>query len=170
MRKLFIIISIVLIFSVSKSFAYEVYENNGFKIDNSEIKVYNISIVKKEKYKKEDIELLIKLVHSESGSSWLTDEHQQLTAAVVLNRVLSKNYPNSIPEVIFQKGQYSCVNGNQWNVKPEQRTIDNVYKVLNEEIIYPQDIIYQSEFKQGNKVYESFYNSYSLTTTYFCSE
>lgn len=133
-----------------------------------ETEVLEISI--EEEYSEHEKNLLIQLVHAEAGSSWLEDEHQQLVAAVVLNRVKNNYYPNSIEEVIYQKGQYSCINGPQWSVEPEERTVENVLKVLNKEVSFPDYIIYQSEFKQGNHIYKTFYSSFSKTTTYFCYE
>lgn len=58
------------------------------------------------------------------------DTHQELVAKVVLNRVRNKRFPNTIHDVVYQKGQYECVTNGQldkalWMYNhPEQCTED----------------------------------------------
>ncbi|HHY82834.1 MAG TPA: hypothetical protein GX505_09175 [Clostridiales bacterium] len=40
-------------------------------------------------------------------------------AAVVLNRVKSPHFPNTIKEVIYQPGAFTCVDDGQINLKPD---------------------------------------------------
>lgn len=54
---------------------------------------------------KNDVELLYLLVHHEAGNQDL--DGCRLVCDVVLNRVDSKRFPNTIKEVIFQKGQFT---------------------------------------------------------------
>lgn len=56
----------------------------------------------------EDIELLARLIHAEAGNQDLTGK--KLVADVVLNRVASPKFPDTIKEVIYQRGQFSVVN------------------------------------------------------------
>ncbi len=56
-------------------------------------------------YTKDDIILLACLVHSEAGTQ--SYEGKLAVANVVLNRVKSRKYPNSIKAVIYQAGQFS---------------------------------------------------------------
>jgi spore germination cell wall hydrolase CwlJ-like protein len=117
-----------------------------------------------------DLFLLGNLVDEEAGSSWLCDEHQKLVVCVVLNRVKSNLFPNTIHDVIYQKKpkiQYQSAWSSSLKGKPSDRAIKNVKAVLNGEYACPSDIIYQSERKQGI-VYKQFYNKYTGTTTYFC--
>lgn len=54
----------------------------------------------------EDIQLLANVIYFEN---WHTDPERlaaYYTGAVVLNRVASKNFPNTIKGVLYQKGQY----------------------------------------------------------------
>ena len=61
----------------------------------------------------EDIELLARLIHAEAGNQDLTGK--KLVADVVLNRVTSPDpsFPDTIREVIYQKGQFSVVNNGE---------------------------------------------------------
>ena len=55
----------------------------------------------------EEIRLIAEVIYWEN---WFTDEEKlaaRYTGAVVLNRVKDKWFPNTIKEVLYQKGQYS---------------------------------------------------------------
>jgi len=126
------------------------------------------SIEKRNKYSQEDLILLSKLINCEAGSDWLTDEHQQLVAMVALNRVTSDKFPNSISEVIYQSGQYSCVGSSKWNEEPSKRAVKNAKLALAGNVYCPENVLFQAEFTQGNGVYKSFYNENTGSYTYFC--
>lgn len=76
------------------------------------------------------VELLARLINGEArGEPY---EGQVAVGAVILNRVKSTNFPNTIPGVIYQKGQFSCINDGQFNAKIEDET--TVYKAAQEAI------------------------------------
>ncbi|SFU32911.1 cell wall hydrolase [Butyrivibrio sp. INlla21] len=54
-----------------------------------------------------EMELLAQLVHAEAGNQSLYGK--RLVACVVINRVKSEDFPNTVEEVIFQDGQFSVV-------------------------------------------------------------
>ncbi len=56
-------------------------------------------------YSKEDLKLLACLVHAEAGSQ--SYEGKLAVANVVLNRIKSSNYPDTIKAVIYQPGQFT---------------------------------------------------------------
>ncbi len=73
-------------------------------------------------------DLLARLVNGEArGESY---QGQVAVAAVVLNRVKSPKFPNTIPAVIYQKGQFSCVTDGQFD-KPMEKN-STVYKAAKE--------------------------------------
>ena len=58
-------------------------------------------------YKHESIDLLARVAFKEN---WYTDEEKlsaRWTMGVVMNRVASPYFPNTVKEVLYQKGQYS---------------------------------------------------------------
>ena len=61
----------------------------------------------KKKYSKADLRLMASIINCEAGS----EPYQGKVAVgiVVMNRVSSKSFPNSIKGVIYQKGQFSPV-------------------------------------------------------------
>ena len=54
----------------------------------------------------DELLLLARLIHSEAGSEWLTDELRMCVGEVVLNRVASPEFPNTLEEVLAEEGQY----------------------------------------------------------------
>ena len=56
-----------------------------------------------------DLEVLARIV---KGETWVNSiyEGQVAVAAVVLNRVRSPRYPNTVPDVAHQPWQFSCYN------------------------------------------------------------
>ena len=120
----------------------------------------------KPSYSEEDLTLLAKLIYAEAGSNWLTDEHQQLVGNVVLNRVKSSKFPNTLEGVIYQKGQYSTAKKLK-NITPDTRTIDNAKLLLEGTRVCPDDILYQANFPQGTYTYKVI-NDSILGKTYFC--
>ena len=70
-----------------------------------------------------DFNLLAKLTEAEAGGEGY--EGKVAVAASVLNRVKSGDYPKTVRNVIFDKGQYSPVDDERlYNVNPNQETIN----------------------------------------------
>ena len=63
-----------------------------------------------------DLNLLARLVYAESRGEPYTG--QVAVASVVLNRVKSSSFPNSVAGVIYQSGAFSVVNDGQINLTP----------------------------------------------------
>lgn len=92
--------------------------------------------------------MLAHLIGGEAGADWCTDELQLMVGSVVLNRMASDKFPNTMEEVIFQQGQYSVTwNGAYYN-EPTERTVANAkYLLLNGPTI-PSDVLFQANFPQ----------------------
>lgn len=111
-------------------------------------------------YTEEELNMLSHLIYGEAGCH--SNEMQLGVGSVVLNRVKSKYYPNTIKEVIFQKGQYACTWDGNYNKKPDKQAISNAKYLLENGSQYPEYVVFQAEFKQGDGVYKKIEN------TYFC--
>lgn len=70
----------------------------------SEIEKEN-SIFASSSYSESDYELLCEITYAEAGNQ--TEEQQVAAAATILNRVGSSIFPNTIKEVIMQRGQFA---------------------------------------------------------------
>lgn len=116
----------------------------------------------------DDLYLLSKIVDIEAGSSWITDEHKQLVASVVVNRTNSPEFPDTIYDVVYQKRQYSLVGTEYFeNLIPSESSVRNALYVLENGSIAPKTVVFQAEFKQGSGIYKT-YTPEKLGTTYFC--
>ncbi len=85
-----------------------------------------------------DYEPLLKIVQAEAGNEDL--EGKMLVAGVVMNRVSSAAFPDSVTEVVMQKEkgvyQFSPVgNGTYQNTRASEETIEAVERVLKGEDI-----------------------------------
>ena len=80
-------------------------------------------------YVSSDHRLLAKLVYAEArGESY---KGQVAVAAVVLNRVASSSFPNTVSGVIYQSGAFSCVSNGSINNKPDYSCIRAALDALN---------------------------------------
>ncbi|MBQ3552678.1 MAG: spore cortex-lytic enzyme [Clostridia bacterium] len=80
-------------------------------------------------YSSNDLNLLARLIYGEArGESY---KGQVAVAAVVLNRVRSSKFPNSIAGVIYQSGAFSVVADGQINLSPDQTAINAARDAMN---------------------------------------
>lgn len=76
-----------------------------------------------------DVNLLARCVYGEArGESY---KGQVAVAAVILNRVESSSFPNSIAGVIYQPGAFSVVNDGQINLSPDATAIKAAKDAMN---------------------------------------
>ena len=76
-----------------------------------------------------DLYLLARLVHGEArGEPY---KGKVAVAAVVLNRVKSSSFPNTIAGVIYQKGAFDAVSDGQINMQPDNESIRAARDAMN---------------------------------------
>lgn len=76
-----------------------------------------------------DVSLLASIIHGEArGEPY---EGQVAVGAVVLNRVASPNFPNSIAEVIYQPGAFDAVRDKQFYLEPNETALQAARDALN---------------------------------------
>lgn len=113
-------------------------------------------------YSEEDLTVLSHVICGEAGSEWITDEEQLLVGNVVMNRVKSPLFPNTIKDVVFQPGQYACTWDGNYYRTPDARTVENAKRLLNGERFCPENVLYQSNSPQGSGIYKQ------INQTCFC--
>lgn len=80
-------------------------------------------------YVSSDHRLLARLVYAEArGESY---KGQVAVAAVVLNRVASASFPNTVSGVVYQSGAFSCVSNGSINCTPDDSCIRAALDALN---------------------------------------
>ena len=118
-------------------------------------------------YSDEDLYLLARVIDAEA-SDICTDEHKMCTGQVILNRMNSNKYPNTLREVVYDKGQYASVENDRLKEEISKESLEVARRLLNGEKILPDDVVYQAEFPQGKETVKTIYNKYLDTTTYYC--
>lgn len=108
-----------------------------------------------------DREMLALIIYQEAGGDACCDECRYRVADVVLNRVASDRFPNSIYEVLTQYGQYGRLSwtGLVWPTRAsyecEAHAVERAYRVAedvlngNHSELYGEGYIWQAEFTQG---------------------
>lgn len=108
-----------------------------------------------------DIDLLARLLTAEQGYG--ADEMDYyMTGSVIVNRIKSEKFPNSLYEVVFQSGQYQCVTNGHIDREYDEVAWEVAEELLTEGTQLNERIVYQAEFEQGNGVYTK------RGRTYYC--
>lgn len=120
-----------------------------------------------ENYTEDDLYYLAAAVCCEAGGE--NEEIQLLVANVVINRVNSSFYPDTIYDVLTEYGQY----GMMWEYVIEfpdwaDESVKNqcysvARRVLEGERFCPENVLFQAEFEQGSGIFKQFGDEY-----YFC--
>ena len=104
--------------------------------DPAPLVVEEVNNEKKIYLKYKELNVLLKIVEAEAGGEDITGK--MLVANVILNRVNSGRFPDTVTEVVYQKhngkAQFSpTVNGRIDSVRVSQETVDAVERVLSGE-------------------------------------
>lgn len=88
----------------------------------------------------EEYNLLARCVMAESGGE--PSSVQEKVCEVILNRVDSNRFPNTIQDVIYEKNQFSVVNNGSIDiVNPTERVYDSISVVLKQRTL-PSDVVF----------------------------
>lgn len=115
----------------------------------------------------DDLYLLAKLICAEAGSDWLSDNFRLCVGEVVLNRVDSPEFPNTVSDVVYQKGQYASASTAAFTtLVPSQACVDVALRLMQGERQMAPSVVFQSDHEQGEIF--SMYKDRRLGTTFFC--
>ena len=99
----------------------------------------------------DDIYMLACFVHAEAAQE--PAEVQQAVAEVVLNRVMSADYPNTVRDVIYQTEFYRAAEAMKRMEEPAQEAYIAVDTVMFGPYVLPEDICFFSAWEQGKEVW-----------------
>lgn len=114
----------------------------------------------------EDLEMLACVIYQEAGGDACSDLCRFIVGDVVLNRVADSRFPDTIEEVLTQRGQYGTFSktgvvwparaGNSGEAAAVERAYDTARRLLSGEHseLYDAGYIWQAEFIQGTDVIE----------------
>ena len=113
-------------------------------------------------YTDEELEALAIIIYQEAGGDACSDLTRSMVGTVVMNRVASDLFPDTIQEVATQKRQYGRLywTGLVWpdrasnpgEAQAVQRAYDCARAILEGERALPEDVIWQAEFPQGTEI------------------
>ena len=159
----------IMLSSSNPAFAKKVRERNPKscqEIIDSQEQVFRwmLNEAKEEARIQEDIKLLAEVIYHEN---WHTDNDHlaaYYTGAVVMNRVKSKDWPDTVKGVLYQKGQYSTTKKFYTKELPAE-----VYDMARDIIVngtpdVPETVVFQAMFRQGKGTWKK------INTDYFCYE
>ncbi|MBO5556014.1 MAG: cell wall hydrolase [Oscillospiraceae bacterium] len=122
-----------------------------------------------EKVSFDDLYLLSRLIQTEAGSYWVSDEYRLCVGEVVLNRVASPEYPGSLAAVIYQESAYpeACTAAFQNDCIPSRPCVHAALDLLLGQRMLAPQVVLQSHH-QLEDVYAVYYDKV-LGFTYFAA-
>ena len=115
----------------------------------------------------DDLLLLSRVLDAMAGSDWLTDDFRMCVGEVVLNRVASPEFPDTLYGVVYQRGQYTVVNTARFStIVPRQECVDCALRLLLGERHMVPAVVYQADYLQGELF--TMFPDRQLGATYFC--
>lgn len=95
-------------------------------------------------YTDEDLYVLSHIISAEAGNC--QEEMMLYVGSVVLNRVESDEFPDTIYEVVFQTDplQYGPTKDGSYYEEPTPEAVEAAEKLLEDGSVLPADVIYQS--------------------------
>ena len=119
----------------------------------------------------EDLFLLAKVIAWESGPNW-EDWGLIAIGEVVLNRVASPEFPNTIRDVLYQTDpiQYEPVWLTGWEEYiPPERYVRVAHRLLEgERVMNDSSVVFQALFPQGSEIALTYHDDDLSNDTFFC--
>ena len=117
----------------------------------------------------EELWLLSKIIYAEAGSVWLPMEWKMAVGEVVLNRMASPEFPDTMREVLEQPGQYYGKGSRYFDaIKPSAECVEAARRLLEgERVLSEPGVVFQSNYRLGSGVYLELKDRY-LGSTYLC--
>ncbi len=110
-----------------------------------------------------DLEMMAIVIYREAGGDAYSNKTRIMVGNVVMNRVRSRHFPNTIYGVLTQRGQYAGVRGavtwpsrasNRWEREAVKRAWACARRVQAGENYLPANVVYQSNYRNlGSGVY-----------------
>lgn len=116
----------------------------------------------------DDLLLLSRVIYREAGSCWLSEEWKMCVGEVVLNRVASPEFPDTIREVVMQPGQYGGQCADFQDLRPSRDCVEIALRLLTgERVLEEPSVVFQSNNRLGSGVYRKLTDE-ALGVTYLC--
>ena len=117
----------------------------------------------------EELWLLAKIIYAEAGSVWLPMDWKMSVGEVVLNRVASPEFPDTMREVLEQPGQYYGRGSRYFEgIRPSPESVEAARRLLEgERVLGEPGVVFQSNYRLGGGVFLELRDNL-LGSTYLC--
>jgi N-acetylmuramoyl-L-alanine amidase len=159
MRKLLVTLLLCIVLLVTNCTKVKAEEITGFgvslkRVDSDEVK----TAFKNLKFTKKDVKIIYRIVEAECEGQ--SKEDKQHVTSIIINRLLSSKFGDTVKDIIFAKNQFSSIeNGRYDNADIANSTIDAVDEVIEKgvtnEATYYANLKYVSD-KMRRWYYDSF--------------
>ena len=146
-------------------YAADMLREAGFSDDSEPIRALSAEWWREQ----EDLDIIAKVVAHEADPQWCEWEHSVAVAVVVLNRVASPYFPNTVKEVVAAPGQY--LPAYTYGFENTPRLCYEVAKAaMDGDHDVPSDCYWQDNKIQGTSIWKSFVcdTGWFKSTTYIC--
>lgn len=120
-KKILISLLVIMLFTVCGLFVENIFKKSNKK--------YSSITYAKSTNSTSDVQLMARAINGEARGELY--EGQVAVGAVILNRVKSSQFPNTIAGVIYQKGAFTAVSDGQINLTPNQTAYNAARDALN---------------------------------------
>ena len=145
--------------------AAELLRSVGYTDATSEIKALQRAWWQEE----ENLNIIAKTIQHEANPEWCEWEHSVAVGVVILNRVNSEYFPNTVKEVVAAPNQYLSSYTYGFENIP-RKCYEAAKAALDGDHEIPSDCFWQAEFPQGREIWKTFRvdTGYYASTTYIC--
>lgn len=145
--------------------AADILRAAGYAEDSTEIRTLSAAWWQQE----EDLNIIAKTIQYEANPQYCGWEHSVAVGVVVLNRVASSHFPNSVKEVVAAPGQY--LPSYTWGFENISRLSYEAAKAaMDGDHDVPSDCYWQDCNVQGTAIWKAFTvdTGWFRSTTYIC--
>lgn len=117
----------------------------------------------------DNLDIIAKVIQHEADPAWCEWEHSVAVGAVVVNRVKSEYFPDSVKEVVEAPGQYLPAYTYGFDKTPRLAYLA-AKAALDGDHDVPEDAYWQDNRVQGRRIWKAFTvdTGYFRSTTYIC--
>ena len=145
--------------------AADILRNAGFADDSDAIKALSAAWYQEQ----ENLDIVAKVIDNEATPLWCDWEHSVAVGAVVVNRVNSSYFPNSVKEVVNAPGQYLPAYTRNFE-KTSRLSYLAAKAALDGNHEVPSNAYWQDNKRQGIYTWKEFVldTGYFKSTTHIC--